>query len=161
MHIFMFSVIIRIQKSSTIEKSIANDSGNVWDHSKRQKPYMFNKRCTNTNHCQATKGTFVQPCLFLVMESRCSAGRSIRVPRPLVSPKFPRVPQEGGWCKGGSRNVERWRNSLGGGIPLIENKTFQSIRVSMFRSFETPFNVFLEEIDPILPNSHFIFSGRY
>ena len=50
--------------------------------------------------------------------------------RVLVSPKFPRVPEEGGWCRGGSRYVDGW------GMPLIENEKMQRFLVSWFLVFK-------------------------
>ena len=35
-------------------------------------------------------------------------GKMLKIPRPLVSPKFFRVPQEGGWCRVGNRKDEGW-----------------------------------------------------
>ena len=46
-----------------------------------------------------------------------------------MHPKITCVPQEGGVCKGGSRNVEGW------GDPLNENKKFQRVDVPEFQSF--------------------------
>ena len=50
------------------------------------------------------QNTDSHPCTRL--RSQCWALAAVAVARrrrPLVSPKFPRVPQEGGWCRGGSR----------------------------------------------------------
>ena len=50
-------------------------------------------------------------------------------PRLLVSPKITRAPQEGVWCRGGSRNVEGWWRFLS-----LKMKRFQSFTVSQFQS---------------------------
>ena len=89
--------------------------------------------------------------------------------RPLVSPKFTRVPQEGGWRRDGCRYVEGWW-----GVLSLKMKTFQVSKFiglsflrsvgSWFHSFKVqknPLHVLLIDIDPILPNCHLMFLNRY
>ena len=70
---------------------------------------------------------------------------------------FPRVPQEGGGCRGGSRYVE--------GILGFLVSLFQSFLVSGFQSFLAAwFHSFLiSKFQSLkdLPNLHFMLSGRY
>ena len=59
--LFMFSVMIQVYRSSTIENSRANYSGSVWDHPKPYKTYKHITNLTANPICQKISwiGAFV------------------------------------------------------------------------------------------------------
>ena len=76
--------------------------------------------------------------------------------------RFTRVPQEGGCCGGGSRNVVGWgiplvenedtnRNLQ---VPSIENKYLSNVQAHLIKNTKCPFHVLLIVNDPTVPKSH-------
>ena len=67
-----------------------------------------------------------------------SLGKPRGKSRPLVSTKFPRVPQEGGWSRGASRYVEGWGDFKVSKFQRFKDSKFPSFKVSEFQSFKVP-----------------------
>ena len=76
------------------------------------------------------------------------------------------VLQEGGWCRSGSRYVDRWWRFPYMKIKSILISWFLGFLDSKFQGFKVSkihnvhFKYLLEDIDPILPDFHFMLSER-